>query len=148
MGQTHKSFVLIGLLIATLLAGSTCRSTSTPPVDSAKHSYASPFLSNGELAPWASKAIEQGVGLRLRTSEKRSYSAVWVSSEQKKEAEKAARRLGGWKRIHDTSDLAFPSVQALVDSLISQNRQHPRYAEAVSAAMVLYPELMAVFYEH
>jgi len=60
-------------------------------------------------------------------------------------ADYAANLVGGWAYIASVSGPGYDSMEDLTREL-NRRKGHPQFAEALAAAMILYPELGGVYY--
>ncbi|MDQ1255582.1 MAG: hypothetical protein QG656_174 [Candidatus Hydrogenedentes bacterium] len=148
--------------VAHVPGGASSALLSSPPTE-----FCSPFLASGELTEWAEKAIEVGLGAEFnpvgaedpdphtypdnrlrRYRDKPVYrTGLQYGRKQRHIAELGVRQLGGWEFIDETSDMRFGSAEKLALSLYTDNRTHPRFAEALAAAMQVYPALREEYYQ-
>lgn len=120
----------------------------------------SPFDEQGDLTQWAKTAIDKGIGLQLNpyvtpypgnvgeTSEEHSRPfkhRARLSRKDKRMADRAARLIGGWGRVETSSPVKYASAEELAQALFVNDQEHPRYAEALAATMMLYPQLKALY---
>ncbi|MCP4639215.1 MAG: hypothetical protein GY851_02210 [bacterium] len=149
--RTWRSAGFAVLLLCCLILAS-CKTTPPPP---SYPPFYSPFREGGGLTAWANEAIKRGIGLQIhpnmqpypdnRLNYDDSVSRKELEREGRWISERVARMIGGWDFVATTSDKDFLSVEELAYDL--QNcSQEPRFAEALSAAMMLYPPLRAVYY--
>lgn len=174
--QLARSMAILAVVLALAAGGCTtatcpkasCIGTSAsepgpcPPVP-----FCSPFLACGGLTPWAAVGIERGLGLEfnpvldnepaarpfmdargLRCSRRPKYA---VSDHSKlvlrRTSNLAARQVGGWDTIEESSDTRYGSAEDLALGLYTDNSGHPRFAEALAAAMAVYPSLREEYYQ-
>lgn len=147
------------LLLAQSLVMSACQTApagqdDVTPVSSPP--FYSPFLEAGGLTEWAQAAIRQGIGRQVGSSRDRypenkvagPYAETYRKSRsayQRAVADYAANLVGGWAYIASVSGPGYDSMEDLTREL-NRRKGHPQFAEALAAAMILYPELGGVYY--
>ncbi len=127
--------------------------------------YISPYRSDGTLAEWARKAVGGAAGAALgnlagdqlgKAATKELAAKVpggaligglFGKKAKKALAETAAvKAIGGWDYIKETSDLSFDNTMDLAVYLHANYASaDPDYAQALAAAMGVYPRLQGAY---
>lgn len=125
---------------------------SPPPVV-----FYSPFLKSGTLTEWAETAIKRGIGIQIhpgvapypdgRVIQPDKKYTRKEQEEDQRVADRSANLVGGWAHIAETSDQTFERLEELALSMFVNNSDNVKYAEAVAATMMMYPELRATYYQ-
>lgn len=121
-----------------------------------RHAYYSPFRESGVLTDWATVAIRKGIGKQVHPNVApypdnrvihagQTHSRAKVEKEEREVAQRTAQLVGGWGYINSSSDLVYNSVDEFVLAL-NQHKDHPQYADALAASMMLYPLLRVEYY--
>ena len=146
--------LLLGAIGTLVIACNTVQG----PVPELPVTYYSPYLSSGALTEWAAAAVERGIGSQLYPNVMefpdnrvlddgvREWKVNKARKSERIVAERSANLCGGWDFISKTSDKEFNTVDALAADLFARNVDDVRYAQALAATMMIYPELRSKYY--
>lgn len=119
--------------------------------------FLSPYTSDGVLAEWVDKAVSAKVGaavggaagnyLGQQATENIPFIGGMLGQ---KVGEEAGRKIaieasGGEEYIRQTSDISFTSLTDMAVYIYAKHSTHEHYADALSAAMAIYPELNKIY---
>lgn len=153
--------------LALLTALVSCASTEAPLPDPALVEvpasrsdgggrFVSPYLESGDLATWASEAIESGAhvdaasafGLDREDLVGSSMDLVGraFTGEPAEASESTLAAAGGWETIRATSNVSFDDPEGLAAHLYGEHLGRESFPAALKLTFDLYPEVEATFF--
>lgn len=121
------------------------------PIWGTEGKYMSPFTEDKTVTPWVEKGLQatvaghvgQALGslAAMSNSDNVMFSLLGGVAGQVAGREIALRAMGGWEFIRENSDMSFNTIEDLARYMTYENAGHPQYAEVLSAAYGIYPEL-------
>ncbi|CAM3063055.1 hypothetical protein [Rariglobus hedericola] len=140
------------LLVSGQYEGKNLVLTAPAPVADKKGKYFAPYDGNGELTPWAKKAVEANLG--SIAGDKAAGGAMTalggaipgaglLSPFAKKKAKEVGAKaaVGGEEFIKNSSTYAFNSIEDYSVFLHAKFANSPTYKQALASTLAVYPEL-------
>lgn len=131
-----------------------------PPIEDNSGNFMSPYTSDGVLAEWVDKSVNAKMGEQLggvigaaagrELAENIPFIGGWLGQAAGEAIgrEVALEAAGGEEFIRDTSDISFNSLADLSVYLYVTYSSNQHYADALEAAMSIYPELREGYYNY